>query len=387
MKKTIYKNFDYTQCNEFAAFLSEMAAQGWHFKEWSLGLVFEKGEPSQVEYAVEIFSHGKEEDLRPEPQTEEFAEYCEAAGWKFVDAKRKFCIFKKLRDDAIEIVTPEERIENIKNAEVDWIKNEMIISACIFLHRLMPTGSDIKTRPFDGMGQILMLGVLLLLMFLLYKIVRVKKWVKEQEQYLSMGGEIVPLKTEKVTRTVISIVVSIIFIAYCVLKNSYIGLLVFVAITVLLVILELVIKKYRPSRQRQSLIAGGLFLSMIAICAIVFTIISEKDFSKLTYQNSMDKSIFGTREVGYFEYNDSQMIKYTKYRSDIEWLMDKVWKEETEHISDTSNSIYGIDAEEIETLADWRYMIRNPKCIVVIENTEDVPVEDIQTIIEEIGVR
>ena len=80
MKKTVYKNFDYTQCNEFATFLSEMAAQGWHFKEWSLGLVFESGEKKSVEYAVEIFIHGKEEDLRPEPQTEEFAEYCEAAG-------------------------------------------------------------------------------------------------------------------------------------------------------------------------------------------------------------------------------------------------------------------------------------------------------------------
>lgn len=111
-KKTTFKVFDYMHCDDFAKYLERMAAKGWHFKEWGAGLKFEKGEPEQVTYAVEVFNKAKETDLRPEPNTKEFAEYCEAAGWKLVDAKQKFCIFKKVDENAVDILTPEERVEN-----------------------------------------------------------------------------------------------------------------------------------------------------------------------------------------------------------------------------------------------------------------------------------
>ena len=75
--KTTFKAFDYMHCDDFARYLSEMAAKGWHFKEWGAGLKFEKGEPAQVKYAVEVFTKASENDLRPEPNTQEFAEYCE----------------------------------------------------------------------------------------------------------------------------------------------------------------------------------------------------------------------------------------------------------------------------------------------------------------------
>ena len=110
--KTVLKGFDYMHCDDFAKYLSDMAAKGWHFKEWGLGLKFEKGEPEQATYAVEVFSKASENDLRPEPTTKEFAEYCEAAGWRFVDGKQKFCIFKKIDANAMELFTPEERVIN-----------------------------------------------------------------------------------------------------------------------------------------------------------------------------------------------------------------------------------------------------------------------------------
>lgn len=387
MKKTVYKNFDYTQCNEFATFLSEMAAEGWHFKEWSLGLVFEKGEPQKVEYAVEIFIHGKEEDLRPEPQTEEFAEYCEAAGWGFLDAKRKFCIFKKIREDAMEIVTPEERIENIKSAELGWINSAKGLHMWLFIYTLIQSSSDMRTWAFNGMEQIVLLSLLVSFGFALYETMRIKRWAKEQKQGLLEGKKIVSLKTEKITRIVITSIVAVNFVGYCILKKSYIGLVVLFAITVCLVLLDIFAKKYRPSRESRSLIVAGLFLSVIVIFAIAFTVISERDLEKLTYQNSIDKSIFGTREVGYYEYSDSQMIEYRKYHSDLEWLMDKVWEEETQYVTDTPDYIDVLDAEEIKTLGDWRYMIRNPQCIVVVDNAEGIPWAKIKEIIEEIGIR
>ena len=86
-RKTVLKGFNYMHVDDFAKYLSDMAAKGWHFKEWGVGLKFEKGEPEQATYAVEVFQKASDNDMRPEPNTQEFAEYCEAAGWKFVDAK------------------------------------------------------------------------------------------------------------------------------------------------------------------------------------------------------------------------------------------------------------------------------------------------------------
>ena len=48
-------------------------------------------------------------DTRPEPDTEEFADYCAAAGWEFIDSSRKFVVFKKIRQDAVPIFTEEEK--------------------------------------------------------------------------------------------------------------------------------------------------------------------------------------------------------------------------------------------------------------------------------------
>jgi hypothetical protein len=62
---------------------------------------------------VEVFPKATENDIRPEPHTQEFAEYCEAAGWKFIDAEQKFCIFKKMDPDTADLFLPEERIRII----------------------------------------------------------------------------------------------------------------------------------------------------------------------------------------------------------------------------------------------------------------------------------
>ena len=126
--KTVLKGFDYLHCDDFADYLEEMARKGWHFKEWGAGLVFERGAPENSCYAVEVFINGSEFDTRPDVHTQEFAEYCEAAGWKLIDAKRKFCIFKKVREDTEEILTDEERLHNISKEEQKEIGWQMFLT-------------------------------------------------------------------------------------------------------------------------------------------------------------------------------------------------------------------------------------------------------------------
>ena len=92
------KHFSYTQCDDFAAYLQEMSRKGFHFTEWKGGLSFEKGEPEDVTYQVEVFADGEETDQRPSRDTEEYREYCEAAGFgNFWMARQNFAFSEKRR--------------------------------------------------------------------------------------------------------------------------------------------------------------------------------------------------------------------------------------------------------------------------------------------------
>ena len=127
-KRVVFKKYHYRECDSFADYLERMAAKGWIFKGWKLGLVYYKDQPRKETYAVEIFPEGDENDKRPEPNTQEYARYCEEAGWELVDSTRKFCVFRKIREDAVPIVTEEERYENVCKAEWDSFKNELFLS-------------------------------------------------------------------------------------------------------------------------------------------------------------------------------------------------------------------------------------------------------------------
>lgn len=117
MNRRVFLSFHYHECDEFVAYLTEMAAKGWAFRYWGLGLVFERCEPCRTEYAVTVFERTGNEVMRGHPLTEEYSEYCEQAGWQFVDAKYHFCIFKKVREDAIPIETTEDRFAKIVKRE------------------------------------------------------------------------------------------------------------------------------------------------------------------------------------------------------------------------------------------------------------------------------
>ena len=123
-----FQPFRYVECDEFAKYLHGMSLKGWHFKAWSAGLSLEKGEPADITYDVEVFPKGTEMDTRPEDDAQEYAEYCQAAGWQFIDGQRKFCIFRKMEDDAPPIVTEEEKLKNIRKAE-----GRVLLSNVLFL--------------------------------------------------------------------------------------------------------------------------------------------------------------------------------------------------------------------------------------------------------------
>lgn len=129
MKHTFW-NFQYRECDEFTAYLNKMARRGYIFKDWDYALAFEKGEPQEIEYFVDVFPYESELNNGNSKTSAEYASYCEEAGWKFITSKRKFCIFQKLRNNAIPLVTEEERLINIKTAT---LKNWPIVYSVLIL--------------------------------------------------------------------------------------------------------------------------------------------------------------------------------------------------------------------------------------------------------------
>lgn len=116
-RKRVWRSFGYTQCDDFAEYLKKMSEQGWQFLGWKGGMIFEKDVLCRHAYAVEVFPDARAEDLRPEEETLEYGEYCQAAGWKLIDSMGKLCVFRKETDDAEPIVSVRERFDNIRKAE------------------------------------------------------------------------------------------------------------------------------------------------------------------------------------------------------------------------------------------------------------------------------
>ena len=136
--KRSFRNYRNYECDDFAAYLHEMAGEGWQFTGFGLGLNFKKAEPADIEYVVEIFPKNSESDFAPTEAVEEFAEYCNAAGYRFIDASGKKVVFEKLRDDAADITTPEERFSNIKKADTRTIGGMLIYIPVMIAIYLLP---------------------------------------------------------------------------------------------------------------------------------------------------------------------------------------------------------------------------------------------------------
>ena len=99
--RRVFKEFGYLECDAFAEYLHSMSMKGWHFREWRLGLVFEKGEPEDVCYCVEVLPKGSEMDTRREEAAEEYDEYCQAAGRELLDVSRRVRSFCQKEADTV----------------------------------------------------------------------------------------------------------------------------------------------------------------------------------------------------------------------------------------------------------------------------------------------
>lgn len=401
-KKTVFKGFDYMHCDDFARLLMDMAAKGWHFKEWGVGLKFEKGEPEQAVYAVEVFSKASENDMRPEPKTKEFAEYCEAAGWKFIDAKQKFCIFKKIDEDAAELFTPEERVTNSFKASTTGLAISLLVLYGInALLQWININTLFGRYVFSGLflfnfsiWNVMFLGQLITFVYAFFKKNKLFKEIREgKDIYIgNQKGNKLHFSVKDVYTGILSVLL-LYYIAMMQQTGLLIMCIVIIGSTLLMAIL---VNKFRPERDTNTVIqwlfSVGLFLVLILSCVVI---ISDSDEKVSMYQDEVPLYISDYRETedkiddidlyheancfgsvdNCFVFYEEDSISYTIYRSPNSRILDRIWEEEfgeRKYNEGAADCTSDWGAKQAMRNKNGIYFVRYEDSILIFNDEEDV---------------
>lgn len=435
-RKYSFRHFQYRECDAFARYLEKQAAKGWHLKDWRFGLFFEKGEPKKVKYAVEVFPKGDERASRPEQDAEEFAEYCQAAGWELVDGRRKFCIFRAIRSDAIPIATPEERYENICKSEREhlWMP-VLFIFLALFIVKLMQ--GRIYRYAFEYSQLFLILFMVLMAVCSATDGAAALFWRWKKKRQLDAGEEPCYGRTFGISYEWYVYIMLPGLMGLQVAEAAQIGgAEVFSAVVpysgvILIGIVGFISAVFRPSVNRRIWIQGGLAVTLIfaffCIAGILvmreepepvsetYAPLKQEDFKDVTgepYIYREEKETFlGKKYEYYISYGNDEVrtdqMRYEGYESPYAWVIERLWepreKWDSIFLPGTPNNravSEKIDSKELwGAEAAWMYQIgepsvenycyelRYPNEVVILHTMEELDAEAIQIVREKLGLR
>ena len=397
--KTVLKSFDYLHCDDFAAYLMDMSRKGWHFKAWGVGLVFERGKPEEITYAVEVFIDGSEYTTRPEVETEEFAEYCEAAGWKLMDAKRKFCIFKKVRNDADEILTDQERLDNITREERKILFRQVGLALWFsFLQIVNFSGRSFVNYIFSNDTLFVALLWSALLIGAVARAIAFVVWKKKLQSQIARGEKAFFGKTPGAVSFVFdtyswaAFAVIGCYALFCVVTKQYNEFVFAAAIFIPLIIMAYLIAKFRPdavtNQVIQTIVPCIVFTVVLVVTiGVMFSDDGEQvDITEvpLRYEDiggdagelveiTLDgtTSVFGSALRCWLDYEEER-VYYQVFRSEYSWVLDKIC-----NVMETVYDYNGTDVKDT-----WRtefakryetgyYVARYPDGVLIFSIAED----------------
>ena len=364
--KRVFKYYRYIESDAFAQYLHEMSLKGWHLKEWKFWLEFEKGECQDIEYAVEVFPKGSEMDVKPGMDAEEYAEYCRAAGWELVDGRRRFCIFRKISESALPIVTEEERFSNICRAEWRWCLLSLPTTGVVYgISAVRFTGSDFVIMFFSNAILFTLLALALLPVYEVLQCISMAVWQLKAWRKIRKGERPVYGKRREMYALGVIIILMLAGLTSVWGSEGTAGSAVVLWIWIGIITAVLAgLWFYRPSRRENwvlqivaglgiviilfggwsaSLIGGSMdreeMLSAAQKLPLVLTDYSRTD-EEITFSYYKERSsILGTMLSGTIEYGyppeeggtvgeEQERLSYTVYRSDVPWLLEQVWREE-----------------------------------------------------------
>jgi len=351
MKKTIYRLFSYAQCDKLARYLSNMAAEGWHFREWKAGLVFEKGEAKQIEYAVEVFQSKNINGEKPKTNLKELTEYCEAAGWKFITAKDDFHIFQKISETAVPIVEKEERIKNIGKKIVMeklvlWLYSVLI---CLCM------GSDPIRNPefMFFQGTLIFLPLILFLGFFVHSFCFVGAflWRKSKQFLVSDSVQLVIYLIWEVILLVLLLVnhqVKAAGIAFILFLLTY---LIYISYKVA----DRRVQRILHACMLTFIVFGDMNLELPAPTKNMELMLVQEDYKEIEGEFTEGfymetRGVLGSMRRGSSIYRGEKYeelyrddlgldayLTYTIYQSEHDWVLDLIWKKASEKLPEASS--------------------------------------------------
>ena len=397
--KTVRKGFEYRSCDDLAAYLNHMARHGWHFTGWRAGLVFEKGQPEDAVYAVEVFSGASEYDTRPEPNTKEFAEYCEAAGWQFIDSTRKFVVFKRVREDAVPIMTEEERLDSIVKATSREIWQPVIFSGIWVLLRSWSFRVSFRSEIFSDFSLMFMAIFAVTFVASLLRCGQFYLWKSRCQRRLEDGKHLFFGKGRQTfeQRWYLWVDYALIAAMFIVVSlKGYVGFaLIPIIITALILIPSFFTAKKRPdaaTTQITGILYGAVSLVLVLFLAIFFV---ERESRKekvlppppLTYADMgidlklmevsavrQQQSILGSWQYFSLDYGDDSLY-YQIFSADADWVLNQLWEEETGGKANETRE-YCTDAwgaEEAFRNGNGTYLVRYEDAFWVISYSLEEP--------------
>lgn len=404
--KTVFKNFDYSRCDDFAAYLSRMAAKGWHFREWGFGLEFDRGEPQQVEYAVEVFTKASESAVLPQPKTREFSDYCKAAGWEFVDSQRKFCIFRKIDEQAVRIFTPEERITNVFRSIVTVSDVIGAVFMMLFLLLLLVGLGHVCMSYLFFKNILWATAVWSLWLVKIISVLLSAFWLRAKLKRKLRNGEEIYIGYQKNRKWFFRVQdlctllllgsVGYFFVAICTTVKM---VLVFLLLMVLIFLFSFWLHKVRPEL-KGNVVAKVIFVIFLAVLynRMAYTTVTiteeykrelmrEFPIAPIDYgvsnglvefpEITKDETIFGSRNV-YMYYRRDGMhaykVSYTTYKSPFKKIVNSIWELELAAEIDDKTAVdctKNWGAKEAVRTSDGDYYVRYENVIfVLIERDE-----------------
>jgi len=383
--KAVRKRFDYRQCDDFAAYLNHMARQGWHFKEFRSKLVFEKGEPEDAVYAVEIFTDGTEHDMQPSYKAFNFAEYCEAAGWKLIDQRVKWCVLKRVREDAVPIFTDEERFENVKSVTNSSPGKILWADALFLIFMLGAIWYSPKYYLFSPLGLVLSVYFPMKCLQNLCQSINYRSWCRDCENRLSRGEPLHFRHThKKIIETTLAFIPTLALLLY--FSHSFmIPVAVLLIVSIIITLLGSLPGRFRMDTNSTKILFTLSFSLLLFICIVLMGVSSYRDMHQpiqeppvpisvfradetvITVDLDRDTTPFGSR-LSCDLYTMGDDVSYFVYESQYGWVLDVVWDEEIRKANQKAeNCANEWDALDAFRTTKGRYVVRYEDRILILK--------------------
>jgi uncharacterized membrane protein len=313
-----------------------------------------------------------------------------------VDAWRKFVVFKRIREDAVPILTDEERLENVLKAENVWGLYPLTHSLIWCVMELTEFGTMFSYRIFSAYHLITMAVWIVLFLMALLRAIHFLLWKRQCKQRMERSLSLFLGKTQMDKWYLqLYMLILVLFCVSMLLIGQAIYGLISLATLAAIILLSYIIEKLRPDSATAGLIqilgSIAIFVSLLFAAAFAVEAQREKDAvileppltfadmgidmpePEIRYSREQE-SIFGCKQYANLDYGKDYLF-YDIYTTDIDWVLDKLWKEETKgRANDTRDyctSAWG--AEEAFRNGGGSYLVRYEDAIWVINPSLEEP--------------